>query len=276
MAGSILPLQVVSVSALGYYTLSQIVLRGGNPNAHQGKLDAISSGHAVTTTAAVIYALLKSDLPSPVTSPDKSRTPKLAGNGNLDDSANPLIQNRSNFANLLTAWETGYMLYDTWAMVYSVRPEASTFRGFGRATLEIARKEPVIFGHHIAVSTAFLYLQYYIYEGRERGIWIIVAFLLMSASNPLLYLRWWVRRQGKRSIILDFTFATVFAISRFGSVVWTLSRYGAYHGLKPIEAYRRLRISCQLGTGSLVGLNAIWWAMLMGGIFRRTLRGRSK
>ena len=36
--------------------------------------------------------------------------------------------------------------------------------------------------HHVGVGGALGVLQWYIAGGRERGVWVVVAFLLMNAS----------------------------------------------------------------------------------------------
>lgn len=273
MAGSTLPLKVVPTSALAYYLLSQVLLSRGNPTTQQAKIKAISAGHAVASTLTVLYALSLSPLRSRVID-SKPQSLTLTYGGNLDDSENPLIQDQSTFANALTGWETGYLLYDTWSMIQHVSLGSGISQSFRKSVIDITHKEPAVFGHHVALSIAMLYLQYYIYQGRERGMWVIVTLLLMNASSPLLHLRDYLRLHGKRSRSLDIAFAIAFAMARFGSVIWILGRYGAHHGLKAGEAYTRLRIPCQAGTGALVGLNGLWWLMLVTGIAKRALKGR--
>ena len=193
---------------------------------------------------------------------------------NLDDSENPLIQDQSNFANALTAWETGYLVYDTWVLVHSVH--AGSESSYYQSILQAAKTQPAGFGHHIALSCAFLVLQRYIHLGRERGIWIICALMLMNASTPVLHARWWARQQGSSSKTWDAVFAAAFATCRFGTVAWVLRTYGYYHGLGAWESYRKLRIPCQTGTGALVGLNALWWVALTTGMVRRGLKRSSE
>ena len=270
MAKSAIPFQVVPVSIIAYGVLYQQFIHGAKQNSLQARVKALSAAHTTVATVVILFALFKSPFAT-IGAPVRSKEPTHSSDGNLDDSETPLIQDRSNFANAITAWETGYLLYDTWAMIYCAQPGTS-LRGFADSAVEVARRQPALFWHHVALSCAFLRLQQYIILGRERGIWIILAFMLMNASSPLMHARWWARRAGKSSTYLDASFAAVFAISRFGLVAWVLRRYGAYHGLQPMAVYKKLRISCQMGTGALVGLNALWWAILVKGIIRRFLR----
>jgi hypothetical protein len=272
MAVSTLPLKIVPPSTLAYYALSQFVLKHAKGST-QAKLKAISAGHATASTILVLYALSLSPLRSQDAT-KKLQPAVFTSSGNLDDSENPLIQAQSKLANALTAWETGYLLYDTWAMAKYAPTDASVPRSFTQYLIDISHDDPVVFGHHVALSAAMLYLQYYIYNGRERGMWIIVTLLLMNASSPLLHLRNYLRQHGKRSASLDVAFAVLFALARFASVAWILGRYGAHHGLTSIQAYKLLRLPCQAGTGALVGLNGLWWLNLVRGIAKRALRGR--
>lgn len=274
MGKSAVPLQIVPASIIGYGLLYRVHIQGAKQSSLQPINRAISAGHTALVTLVVLFALSRSELGS-ATATDRSRQPKYASDSNLDDSENPLIQGQSSFANAITAWETGYMLYDTWSMIHSAQSDHS-LQGFAKSAVGLARTQPALLAHHVVLSCAFLRLQQYIYLGRERGIWIILVFLLMNASNPFLHGRWWARKQGRSTKDLDAAFAAVFAISRFGSVAWALRRYGTYHGLGPWEAYRKLRFPCHVGTGALTGLNAIWWLLIMHGIIKRSLQGSYK
>jgi TLC domain len=271
MAKSSIPIQVVPVSIVTYSIICRLLLRGTKQGVVDVRLRAISAAHASVATLVILLALSASPLRFPApTGLVTHRGPKYTLDGNLDDTGNPLIKERSSLANAVTAWETGYLLYDTWALVRSANPTSS---GFVESIGAAARKQPAIFGHHLALSSAFLFLQHYIYRGRERGIWIIIAFLLMNASNPLLHARWWMRQQDRASRRLDITFAVVFAVSRFGLVGWVLQRYAVYHNIGAWDAFKKLRSPCQAGTSTLVGLNALWWMILVKNLMKKSLRG---
>ena len=271
MGKSTVPLQIVPASMIGYGLLYRFHVQGAKLSSLQPINRAISAGHSALVTSLVLFALSRSELGSD-TATDRLRQPKYTSDGNLDDSENPLIQERSGFANAITAWETGYMLYDTWSMIHSAQSDHS-LQGFAKSAVGLARTQPGLLAHHVVLSCLFLRLQQYVYMGRERGIRIILVFLLMNASNPVLHGRWWARKQGRSTRDLDLAFAAAFGISRLGAVAWALQRYGTFHGLGPWEAYRKLRLPCRVGTGALTGLNAIWWLLILNGTIKRRLKG---
>lgn len=262
------PLAVVPVSGLTYRLIAHLLLRDANVESIKPRMKALSAGHAILATIAVLLALRASPLVAKQS--DKRQVTRYRADGNLDDSDIQLIQEHSLLANTITSWETGYLLYDTWAMVHYSHPQTKD-RGFAQSIATVASAEPAVFGHHVLLSSAFLYLQYYIHQGRERGIWIIAAFLLMNASSPVMHLRWWFRRKDSRTVKLDYAFAAIFALSRFGSVYWVLRNYGASHGLNVRQTLTAMRVPCQVGTAALTGLNAMWWMTLVNGIIRRSL-----
>lgn len=262
-----MPLKVVPAS-VAVYSLAHSVLSGHvAPDSRKLLLKAISGAHATGMTCLAIWALNNSPLRL---FSDQTRhvEPSYKVDGNLDDSHNPIIQEQSNLANAITAWETGYLLYDTWGMLhYSSR--GSSTPGFVKSVTTAARAQPFEFAHHTGLATALLYLQYYIWKGNERGVWIIVALTLMNASTPLLQMRALAKHKGKRFQALDLTFAVAFALSRMGTIMWILQRYGAYHGLDAWAAYLKLRLPCQAGTGAIFSLNTAWWLLLVRNISRR-------
>lgn len=230
---------------------------------------AISALHSTSTSLAALYLLNVNAWPVATAQFSSTFDPD-----HPDDRANPIISGKSSQGNRVTGWETGYLIYDTLALLY----ESSKIHPKQNPLVTLSKNDPVFLTHHVVLILALSYLQTYIAKGREKGVWVIVAFLLMNASNPLLHLRWWSRRRhnGQVSLGLDVAFAAVFAASRFGLIVWILKRYGDYHGFGPFEALRRQRISCKSGTAVLVGVNAVWWASLVRGILlTQTSRYRS-
>jgi TLC domain len=268
MAISLLPFGLVSLSASSYDLLFRVV-RAVNTASPVTQIKSISAAHAALTSALAILLLRQSQWRAPEELQDPVFRDPSTQTSSLDDSSNPIIQMRSPFGNAITALETGYLLYDMRAMIstYSRRPESSP--------LALAmRSSPVMMAHHILLGSALLYLQVYIAQARERGIWIIVALLLMNVSNPLLHARWLLRRNGKDSRLMDLSFVVAFAASRFGIVAWVLQRYGAHHRLGPVQAFQRLRTSCRIGTATLMGMNGIWLALLIKGMTMRRLYGK--
>lgn len=268
MTRPIVTLGCVSASTVIYSLISHILLRSAPRGSIQARLKGLSAVHATVVTPIILLALSASPLHTRDGTgirPGSGSGPKYASDGYLDDSENPVIQEQSDVANALTAWETGYLLYDTWAMVHYAQPR----RSFIASAATVAKSQPALFGHHLLLSAAFMYLQVYIMRSRERGIWIIITFMLMNASNPLMHARWFLRRAGRSSRLLDVVFAAVFAATRFGTVAWALQRYGAWNGLGGGQVFSKLRRPCQVGTGALLGLNALWWAVLLRGIVKR-------
>lgn len=233
---------------------------------------AVSAAHATTSSIAALLLLRYSSwpiLPWPSSGPQDAHK----RDRHLDDSHNPTINGHNRLANALTAYETAYLLYDTCAMVHARRMKnQSTFRAALRV---VARDSPVTLLHHVLLSSALLVLQAYIAVGKEKGMWVITAFLLMNGSTPLMHARWWNRqRTGTSNMALDIAFLATFAASRFGVVLWILVKYGQYHGLGPWQAYAMLRKRCQIGTAMLVGLNGIWWTMLAFNVAKRNIKRR--
>lgn len=238
----------------------------------------ISTYHSIAATGLTLLALSQDWLVPPHDKlPQTPATTMKISPGGLDDSANPLISGQNNLANLLTAWEAGYLIYDTGALFLLALHKA---RGSDRpqsATVRMIKDSPIFITHHILLASALLYLQRYISLGRQKGMKIIVSLLLMNASNSLLHLRWMRRKAtGRNDARIDAVLAAVFAFTRFVTVYWVLKAYGAYHGLNAWEAMRRQRWQCQAGTGLLVSLNAVWWIGLVSRIGRSAKVGMTK
>ena len=233
---------------------------------------AFSAAHATTTSIAALLLLRYASWPVPL--PRSASTQDTnEKEQHLDDTQNPMINGHNRMANALTAWETVYLLYDTYTMVRTYRMKN---RLSFRAALGVAaRSSPVAFAHHVLLSSAFLVLQAYIAAGKEKGMWVITAFLLMNGSTPLMHARWWNRQQtGTSSTAINVAFLTTFAASRFGVVVWILTKYGQHHGLGPWQSYTMLRKRCQIGTAMLVGLNGLWWTILAVNVVKRNIKRR--
>lgn len=223
--------------------------------AASAHLKAISASHSALVTILAAVALRQRNWRLP----DEAVPLASWRSENLDDSANPMIQGRSRLANIVTAWEAGYLLYDTWAMTYALPRSVHL------------RPSRVLVSHHVLIASGLLCLQLYVARGRERGVRIILAFLLMNASNPLLHARWWARKSNRASKLSEAVFLATFAALRFGIVAWVLRQYGAYHRLGPLEVFGYLRTPCKAGTGTLVGLNAVWWSWMCKNFIRRCL-----
>lgn len=80
-----------------------------------------------------------------------------------------MLAAKSAFANSITALEAGYLLQDTVILLYRFwKGKKSSLR--------------ILLLHHVTLATALLWLQTRIWMEREKGVYIIVMFMLMNAS----------------------------------------------------------------------------------------------
>ena len=267
------PAHIVSLTAATYSCLFAASRYSSWPTHNsRANLKAISSLHSVATTAIGLAALLDA---WPVAEEPAISSVYTSSKKYLDDSRNPLIAGRSLLGNAVTSFETGYLLYDNIALLLVTKSELQNGANPSTAAAlsHLVQKEPLLVIHHLGILTGLGILQTYIAQGRERGIWIIVAFILMRASDPILHWRWWRRKQtGRSDARLDLLLAAVFAACRFGTVRWVLRAYGDYHNMSPWQAFIKQRIICKAGTGTLVGLNSLWLATLLRNTGRRLFR----
>lgn len=253
------PLSIVSLSTATYSAL----LSGAHWTSiaspeTETNLKGISDIHSIISSVASLYALSQKW-------PHDAQPANDSANY-LDDSNNPLIFGKSLLGNAITSWETGYLLFDTGVKLIAhwraVRAEKKV--PLYGMPLAVLRREPLILFHHFVLLGGLSFLQVYIAKGRERGIWIIVAFVLMNASTPVMHWRWRQRqRTGRTTLTADILLAAIFGVSRLGLVGWVIKQYGDYHSIDAWNAFRRQRIICQAGTWLLFGMNAVWEATLV-------------
>lgn len=254
------PLPVVSLATLTYSAVFTILQRVQPRNHNDYNLNHLHDAHSILTTAASLYALSQ-DWPLTVKRDATSSTTTF-----LNDQQNPLIFGKSQLGNFITSWETSYLLFDTFAKLDSTLP-------LHRRLLDLARQRPLTLFHHLALLSALGVLQVYIARDRERGVWIIVALMLMNASTPILHWRWRQKKQnGKTTLAADALLIVVFAACRMGLPRWVLRQYGKFHGIGPWEALDAQRSVCKIGTGVLVGVNAIWWLILVRNVVMKVQR----
>ncbi|KAL8645714.1 MAG: hypothetical protein Q9226_007174 [Calogaya cf. arnoldii] len=197
-----------------------------------------------------------------------------------DDSTNPALQTRSSFGNAITALECGYLLQDTISLLREAHLRHRLVHPSSRATLRsiVRFADRTLLFHHVSIATALLVLHHYIHQDRDRGIYIIVQFLLMNSSTPILNLRWWLRTYHPQYKMLclgsDVTFVAAFYMARIWLVGWIMRGYGSAHGYDSAwKVYlTAMRLPCRLGTGALWMANTAWWALLVASVVKRLPR----
>jgi len=266
-----LPSQLALLTSLTAYPALLRLLSGPNPTPTDlsAGIKTVSTVHASLLTALALYVLQRPQWSAPPPSPAQltaMRTYHLV-TGYPDDSANPTIQGQSEFANATTAIECGYLIQDSLALILSER----LYNKAGiRGTLD-----KTLLTHHVGIGAALLILYLYIHQGREKGIYIIVQFLLMNASTLILNLRWYIRTfkadWKTARVLADASFVPAFFAARVWLVQKILGDYGAWHGWSAWEAFLYgLRMPCQLGTGALWLANVGWWSILVWNIVSRS------
>lgn len=161
------------------------------------------------------------------------------------------------------------MIQDSLALILSAR----LYNKAGiRGTLD-----KTLLTHHVGIGAALLILHLYIHQGREKGIYIIVQFLLMNASTLILNLRWYIRTfkadWKTARVLADASFVPAFFAAHVWLVQKILGDYGAWHGWSAWEAFLYgLRMPCQLGTGALWLANVGWWSILVWNIVSRSTK----
>ncbi|KAL8949096.1 MAG: hypothetical protein Q9222_004767 [Ikaeria aurantiellina] len=266
------PSQVSLVGSFASYSILLSILSGPSPSSvhFTNSVKAISTLHSSLVTVLALIALRRgpwrtSSTPSTLSNDLKSSI--AGGGGYADDTHNPLITARSEFANSITAIEAGYLVHDTIALLLAARLHKAGSKSLDKTLMT----------HHVGIGTALLVLHYYIARGSEVGIYVIVMFLLMNSSTPVLNLRWYLKtyHRDRRRILLaaDLAFAGSFFMARVWMVWKILADYGRYHGWSALEAFMHgLRLPCKLGTGALWTANVGWWTMLVANMASRTTR----
>lgn len=296
--GAILPSDLALLTSVAAYGVLHRSLTGSDPSLARlsAVIKAKSTLHSVVTTTLALYFLhkcrtqwanngsLSTDEVS--TKRGSRRTEAVFGGRNTDlqmypdDSSNPLLQTRSMLGNAIAALECGYLLQDTTSLLHEARLVAHSVRPRSdlatRTILKFADK--TLLFHHIGISVALLVLQYYTHYDRDRGIYIIVQFLLMNSSTPILNMRWWLRtyHPHRKTLCLasDLAFVAAFYTARVWLIGWILRGYGRSHGWDTaLQVFREgMRVPCQMGTGALWMANTSWWSLLVLSVTKKISR----
>ncbi|MCJ1380814.1 hypothetical protein MMC17_003923 [Xylographa soralifera] len=239
--------------------------------------EALSLIHCTVATALSLACLRQHHDALFPALPPASPPSQASSNANLraSESALPLIATRSAFANAITAFETGYLLSDSLILLYSVRLARQSNVATKSKQRLVGLNMRHLAYHHAGLSAALLYLQWYIYHGREKGVLVIVMMMLMNASSPFGTLRWWlVNFRSERRTAIAFATATylaVYAAARVGLVYAILRVWGRQTGVGALQAFGGLRWQCKLGTGTMWAVNTAWLIMGVSNFMRRSL-----
>ncbi|MCJ1478770.1 hypothetical protein MMC13_007454 [Lambiella insularis] len=267
--------QILIASAVFYPAIFGLVLPSRATPARLAKTrEALSLVHCTLATVLAVICLRqhRSALFPPL--PSAINSSQSTDGGRSRQSALPLIATRSSFANAITAFETGYLLSDSLILLYSVR--------LIRNTYSTTKSHPKLTGlnmrhlayHHVGLSAALLYLQWYIYHGREKGVLVIIMMMLMNASSPFGTLRWWlINFDGSKKGRIAFAttaYLSAYALARVALVYVILNVWGRQTGVSALHAFRGLRWQCKLGTGTMGAVNTIWLIMGVASFVRRS------
>ena len=152
---------------LGFYSITPT---SASPSRFAKSREAVSVFHCTLMTALALVELRRRW-------PDWGQP--SSDRRHMRDSELPLISTRSEFGNCITAIETAYLAQDSVVLMYAAALQKDArARGLPLKALNI---RPLAW-HHAGLLTAFGVLQWYIAQGRERGIGIIVMMILMNAS----------------------------------------------------------------------------------------------
>ncbi|MCJ1404891.1 hypothetical protein MMC11_008117 [Xylographa trunciseda] len=277
------PSQVLLTSTAAYAATFYLSLPASPTSTRLAKTrEALSVIHCtLATTLSVACLRQHRDALFPTLPPASplSHAPSKI-NSRASESALPLIATRSAFANAITALETGYLLSDSLILLYCVQLARSNHVAAKSKQRLVGLNMRHLAYHHAGLSAALLYLQWYIYQGREKGVLVIIMMMLMNASSPFGTLRWWLVnfRSEKKTAIAFATAAylTVYAAARVGLVYAILRIWGRQTGVGALQTFGGLRWQCKLGTGTMATVNMAWLVMGVSNFLRRNLGFSSK
>jgi hypothetical protein len=230
--------------------------------------EAISIVHCTLMTALSLACLRQSSISSLLT--------RLPSNSDIPDRDLPIITQRSEFGNAITALETAYLLQDSVVLFYASRVARRAGQGSTAKGLNITH----LAWHHAGLSAALGLLQVYIARGREKGVLIVVMMMLMNASSPFGTLRWFLvnfRPDARWGIIFTtLAYLVTFGVCRVYLVYYILASFGAQKGRSALEAFVRLKWHCQLGTGAMGIVNSAWFVIGVSKFTRRYVQGDNR
>ena len=236
--------------------------------------EAISVFHCSLMTALSLVCLrlnsesLFPSVPSVSAARSPSRRPLAESDSDL-----PIIAARSEFASSITALETGYLLQDSLVLFWADRVHRHA-HSQGFKSLKGLNVKHLAY-HHAGLVCALGTLQWYIAQGRDKGVLIITMMMLMNASSPIGAYRWFLvnfRPSYRRAIATaTFMYLAMYGVCRVYLIYYILRVFGAQRGGSAIDAFSTLRIPCKLGTGTMALVNSAWLVMGISKLLTREL-----
>lgn len=169
-------------SIIGYPLLFYLITPSAvSPARFTKNREAISVLHCTfMTVLSVIVLRSRYNDWVPSNHPSQKSLSSAANDGDLrTGKGHSIIEAKSSFANVLTAIETGYLLQDSLILFIGARLRA---RHAQTRRLRGDLYPWVLAWHHGGIGGALCMLQWYIARGKEKGVLIIIMFLLMNAS----------------------------------------------------------------------------------------------
>ncbi|KAH7381004.1 hypothetical protein BKA64DRAFT_226551 [Cadophora sp. MPI-SDFR-AT-0126] len=147
----------------------------------------------------------------------------------------PLITTRSSVGNSIMAFELGYLLQDSVILLLATRLRK---RDAGRKVKFLVKdiNWKVLGWHHLGFSSALGVLQWYISQGREKGIMVILVLMLMNVTSPFGTLHWYLvnfrPERWKGIMITNALYLLIYGIFRVSIIGWVLHVMGlTCHGV---------------------------------------------
>ncbi|TPX23240.1 hypothetical protein DIZ76_012566 [Coccidioides immitis] len=219
--------------------------------------ELLSVAHCVLVLSATLYELhqQRRDWDPHATALESERQPLSAKKNHIN-----ILEAKPPLANAILAFECGYLIQDFAVLVLGARRTASD----GRARSVLARNVNwrVLGWHHLGVVAGLGMFQWRAQRGEAKGVLILLIMMLMNGSTPIGTLHWFLAkfRPGWRGSICvtHALYLATYAMVRVYLLYWIVKLFGAWTGVSALEAFRRLRWQCQLGTGVIMASNTAW------------------
>ncbi len=179
---SALPSQLALVGSIVIYPSIFYLLtpRGITPSRFAKNREAISAFHCALMTVLTLVVLQRRQRDWVPPTSDESRGSRARGAGGAEnETPHSIISARSGFGNTIIALETGYLLQDTIVLMLGARLRS---RRTSEKGLMKELNLRVLVWHHGGIASALGLFQWYVGQGKEKGVLIILMLMLMNTS----------------------------------------------------------------------------------------------